>query len=146
MENSSNSAELVGLTAEIVGAYITKNSIGQTGLTELITAVHSALKQLGRPEPIQSEKPTPPIPIKKTITPDYLISLEDGQRYKSLKRHLTARGLTPADYRTKWGLPSDYPMVAPNYAKRRSELARSMGLGQRRAEPEAAPKSRRKAA
>ena len=77
-------------------------------------------------------KPTPAVPIKKSITPDFLISLEDGKRYKSLKRHLTGRGLTPEQYREKWGLARDYPMVAPNYAAKRSELARSMGLGQQR--------------
>ena len=81
------------------------------------------------------------MPIKKTITPDHLISLEDGRRYKSLKRHLAGRGLTPAQYREKWGMPKDYPMVAPNYAKQRSDLAKALGLGQqrRRKEVEAAP-------
>lgn len=113
MESTTNSSELVELTAEIVGAYITKNSVSASGLTELIATVHHALTQLALPEAIQPERPAPSIPVRKTITPDYLISLEDGQRYKSLKRHLTARGLTPADYRAKWGLPSDYPMVAP---------------------------------
>jgi predicted transcriptional regulator len=84
--------------------------------------------------PIEEEKPKPAVPIKKSITPDYLISLEDGRRYKSLKRHLGGRGLTPDQYREKWGLASDYPMVAPNYAKQRSDLAKSMGLGRKAAE------------
>jgi predicted transcriptional regulator len=88
------------------------------------------------------------VPIKKSVTPDYIISLEDGRRYKSLKRHLTGRGLTPAEYRAKWGLPHDYPMVAANYAAQRSELAKAIGLGRKRAEPapEVDAPRRRKAA
>jgi predicted transcriptional regulator len=90
------------------------------------------LRKLDEKKAPEPEKPTPLMPIKKTITPDHLVSLEDGRRYKSLKRHLSGRGLTPADYRDKWGLPKDYPMVAPNYAKQRSELAKALGLGQQR--------------
>jgi predicted transcriptional regulator len=93
--------------------------------------VHAALENLGKPVQKEPEKPTPPVPIKKSITPDYLISLEDGKRYKSLKRHLAGRGLTPEQYREKWGLPWDYPMVAPTYSAQRSELARSLGLGRK---------------
>ena len=89
------------------------------------------------------EKTSPRMSIKKTITPDYLISLEDGRRYKSLRRHLAARGLTPEQYREKWGLPHDYPMVAPSYSARRSELARSLGLGQKRSEAMGAASKRR---
>jgi predicted transcriptional regulator len=90
--------------------------------------VHSALTNLGKAasEPVKAE---PPIPIKQTIKPDYIISLEDGKKYRSLKRHLAARGLTPEEYRTKWGLRPDYPMVAPNYSKARSALAKALGLG-----------------
>src|SRR5215208_352965 len=96
-------------------------------------ACHLHLTYHGHSEPApRAEKPTPHIPIKKTITPDAIISLEDGKAYKSMKRHLTKLGLTPAQYREKWGLPRDYPMVAPNYAAKRSELAKQAGLGQQR--------------
>jgi predicted transcriptional regulator len=118
------------LAADIVSAYVSKNSVRPADLADLIGVVHTALRGLGdvpQPEP---QKLEPPVSIKKSITPDYLISLEDGRGYKSLKRHLTGRGLTPDQYRQKWGLPSDYPMVAQNYAQRRSELAKSLGLGQ----------------
>ena len=124
--------ELVELTSEIVSAYVANNKIPSAELPEVIASVHTALRKLDERKPPEPEKPTPLMPIKKTITPDYLISLEDGRRYKSLKRHLSGRGLTPADYREKWGLPKDYPMVAPNYAKQRSELAKALGLGQQR--------------
>jgi predicted transcriptional regulator len=101
--------------------------------------VHAALNGLGKPRTQEVSRPAPPVPIRKSVTPDYLISLEDGRQYKSLKRHLAGRGLTPAEYRQKWGLPADYPMVAPNYAKKRSELARLSGLGRKSASPARAP-------
>jgi predicted transcriptional regulator len=132
-----------------VSAYLGKNSIPHTAIPELIASVHEAIVGLVKQKEAEPEKPVLLMPIKKTITPDYLISLEDGKRYKSLKRHLTGRGMTSADYRVKWGLPSDYPMVAPNYAKQRSELAKAAGLGRKRVEepaPEPAKKGRRKAA
>lgn len=124
--------ELVGLTSEIVSAYVANNKLPTGELAEVITAVHEALSGLGEKKQVEPEKPVPMMPIKKTITQDFLISLEDGRRYKSLKRHLSGRGLSPAEYRDKWGLPRDYPMVAPNYAKQRSELAKALGLGQQR--------------
>ena len=124
--------ELVELTSDIVSAYVANNKVPSTELPEVIAAVHSALRGLDEKKAAAPEKPTPMMPIKKTITADFLISLEDGRRYKSLKRHLSGRGLTPAEYREKWGLPRDYPMVAPNYAKQRSELAKALGLGQQR--------------
>jgi predicted transcriptional regulator len=124
--------ELVELTSEIVSAYVANNKIPSAELPEVIASVHTALRKLDEKKAPEPEKPTPLMPIKKTITPDHLVSLEDGRRYKSLKRHLSGRGLTPADYREKWGLPKDYPMVAPNYAKQRSELAKALGLGQQR--------------
>ena len=124
--------DLGALTADIVSAYVANNSVPQSELPTVIASVHAALQNLGAPKAAEVERPEPPVPIKKSITPDYLISLEDGRGYKSLKRHLTGRGLTPDQYRQKWGLPSDYPMVAPNYAKQRSELAKSLGLGQLR--------------
>jgi predicted transcriptional regulator len=124
---------LAELTADIVSAFVANNSVRPSDLPELISSIHAALTGVGSPAAKQDpEKPTPAVNPKKSITPDYLISLEDGKRYKSMKRHLTLRGLTPEQYREKWGLPRDYPMVAPNYAKARSELAKKMQLGQQR--------------
>jgi predicted transcriptional regulator len=120
------------LTADVVAAYVSHNAVRAADLSDLISSVHGALQSLQAPQQALPEKRQPPVPIKKSITPDFLISLEDGKRYKSLKRHLKGRGLTPEQYREKWGLSPDYPMVAPNYAKQRSELARASGLGQLR--------------
>jgi predicted transcriptional regulator len=111
---------------------VAHNAVRAADLPDLISSVHGALQSLKAPQQAEPEKRQPPVSIKKSITPDFLISLEDGRRYKSLKRHLKGRGLTPEQYREKWGLPADYPMVAPNYAKARSELAKEMGLGQQR--------------
>ena len=132
MQNSTAVDEniCINLTTDVVAAYVANNSVAAADLAQLITSVHQTFSALLSPPPPEAEKPIPRVPIRKSITPDYLISLEDGKPYKSLKRHLTGRGLTPAEYRTKWGLPPDYPMVAPNYAKQRSELAKSLGLGQ----------------
>ena len=143
-DSSNSSAEMVELTAEIVSAYVGNNSVHLSDLPNVIASIHSALTGLGEPQQVVPEKLTPLMPIKKTITPDHLISLEDGKHYKSLKRHLGGRGLTPEQYREKWGLPRDYPMVAPNYSAQRSEMARSIGLGRKR-EPEAAPAKRGRA-
>jgi predicted transcriptional regulator len=126
------SQDLVELTSEIVSAYVTHNKVSSEDLPGVITSVHLALQGLDQEKQREPEKPTPMVPIKRSITPDYLISLEDGRRYKSLKRHLSGRGLTPQQYREKWGLAKDYPMVAPNYAQQRSELAKALGLGQQR--------------
>lgn len=135
---------LIELTAEVVSAFVMHNSLQKTDLPDLIASVHSSLQQLAEPKPAEPARPTPAVPIKKSISPDYIISLEDGRPYKSLKRHLSGRGLTPERYREKWGLSPDYPMVAPNYAKQRSELAKSMGLGrQRQAGAPAAAKPKR---
>jgi predicted transcriptional regulator len=132
--------DLMSISADIVSAYVSKNSIQAGEIAPLLSGVHAALANIGKPaaEPIKRE---PPVPINKTIKGDHIISLEDGKPYKSLKRHLTGRGLTPAQYRQKWGLRPDYPMVAPEYSKRRSELALALGLGRKAAkEPaEAAP-------
>jgi predicted transcriptional regulator len=134
--------DLVQLTADIVSAYVSNNKIGSAELGQLIEEVHAALVRAptaaATPEPEPRE---PAVPIRKSITPDYIVSLEDGRKFKSLKRHLkNTYGLTPEEYRAKWGLPRDYPMVAPNYAKARSELAKSMGLGRKAgASPAAAP-------
>ena len=148
-ESDQNREALMAYTAEIVASYVSQNAISTSDLPNLISAVHASMMQLNGPKAEPAPEPlTPPVSIKKSVTPDYLISLEDGKRYKSLKRHLSGRGLTPADYRTKWGLPHDYPMVAPNYAAQRSALAKSMGLGRKPAEPAPEVKAprRRKAA
>ena len=151
MDNEMTAADqnAVDLTADVVAAFVSNNSISATDLPGLIASIHTAIVGLSAPAPApEAEKPVPAVPIKKSVTPDYIISLEDGRQYKSLKRHLTGRGLTPADYRAKWGLPRDYPMVAANYAARRSEMAKAIGLGRKPAEPvvEAKPRGRRKAA
>ena len=125
---------LIELTAEIVSAYVSNNNIASNDISVLIGEVHNALHRTasGAVEPEQ-EPLRPAVPIKKSVTPDSIVCLEDGKKFKSLKRHLrTHYDLTPEEYREKWGLPSDYPMVAPNYAKARSALAREMGLGQKR--------------
>ena len=136
-QNASTSApqaNYVDLAAEIVAAYVVKNAVQRADLPSLIATVHSALSQAGRGATEQPQEALrPAVPIKKSITPDFLISLEDGKRYMSLKRHLrTSYNMTPDQYRAKWGLPLEYPMVAPNYAKARSQLAKTMGLGQKR--------------
>ncbi|HEX5933455.1 MAG TPA: MucR family transcriptional regulator [Pseudorhizobium sp.] len=126
---------LVELTADIVAAYVSNHVVPVGDLGSLISDVHTALSNTAAPAPVaaQVEKPKPPVPIKKSIEDDYLICLEDGQKFKSLKRHLmTHYNMTPEEYREKWGLPTDYPMVAPAYAEARSRLAKQMGLGQRR--------------
>ena len=139
-ENGPQS-NLVSLASDIVSAFVANNSLARTELASLIASVHGALSGLGRPAAPEPERSAPPVPIKKSVTPDYLVSLEDGKQYKSLKRHLRVRGLTPEEYREKWGLPWDYPMVASNYAKQRSELATRIGLGQKRSGKKAARKA-----
>jgi predicted transcriptional regulator len=123
---------LVELTAGIVSAYVSKNSIQTTDLPALIGSVHAALKNVENPGTTEPVRLEPPVPIKSTVRPEYIISLEDGRRYKSMKRHLAGRGLTPQQYREKWGLRPDYPMVSPNYSKARSDMAKALGLGQAR--------------
>ncbi|WP_297509359.1 MucR family transcriptional regulator [uncultured Caulobacter sp.] len=129
MEDQS---DLIEMTAGIVSAYVGNNMVATADLPALIKQVHAALTTVGAPaaEPAQAPK-EPAVPIKKSVTPDFLICLEDGRKFKSLKRHLrTKYDMTPEEYRAKWGLPKDYPMVAPNYAEARSSLAKQMGLGQ----------------
>jgi predicted transcriptional regulator len=123
--------QVVELTADVVAAYVSNNPVPAGDLPGLIAAVHSSLKKLGAPRAAQAEPAIPPLPIKKTITHDYLISLEDGKQYQTLKRHLGIMGLTPDEYRAKWSLPRDYPMVAAAYSKKRSELAKTLGLGRK---------------
>lgn len=124
----------IELTADIVSAYVSNNSVPAGELPSLINDVYNALLRVGSTvAPAPAEPLKPAIPVKKSVTSDYLICLEDGKKFKSLKRHLrTQYGLSPEDYREKWSLPADYPMVAPNYAKARSNLAKQMGLGQQR--------------
>ena len=132
MDATGANNNLVELAADIVSAYVSNNSVRPADLPELINAVHSALKTTGSQQSQAEAQPlTPAVSIKKSIGQDYIICLDDGKKFKSLKRHLrTQYDLTPEQYRERWGLPPDYPMVAPNYAKARSELAKEMGLGQ----------------
>ncbi|MEL7127959.1 MAG: MucR family transcriptional regulator [Pseudomonadota bacterium] len=122
--------ELIELTAKIVSAYVGNNPVQSGDLPELIQSVHGSLDDLGRDRTVRVEL-KPAVPVKKSITDDYLICLEDGEKFKSLRRHLRSKyDMSPEDYREKWGLPYDYPMVAPSYARQRSQLAKKMGLGQ----------------
>ncbi|ACL57954.1 MucR family transcriptional regulator [Methylobacterium nodulans] len=130
--NDTGSSDLIPVTVGIVSAFITHNQIPAGGLPAFITSVHASLTRLIKPAEPTPEPLVPPVPIKKTIKPDAIISLEDGKPYKTLRRHLAGRGLTPEQYRQKWGLPPDYPMTAANYAAQRSELAKASGLGQSR--------------
>ena len=132
---SENASSIyIGLAADIVSAYVSNNSVPAGDLPGLISQVHLALARVGNgAAEASAEAPKPAIAIKKSVTPDSIICLEDGKKFKSLKRHLrTQYNLTPEQYREKWGLAPDYPMVAPNYAKARSDLAKEMGLGQQR--------------
>ena len=132
--NEPAAKNFIDLTATIVSAYVSNNPMPASELPALISQIHAALLRVstGRAElPLEPAKPA--VPVKKSMTADYLICLEDGKRFKSLKRHLrTQYSMTPEQYRDKWGLPPDYPMVAPNYAVARSQLAKKMGLGQQR--------------
>jgi predicted transcriptional regulator len=129
MEDKS---EIIEMTADIVAAYVGANSVAAADLPSLIQSVHRALTGVAAGTDVAEATPREPaVPVKKSITPEYLVCLEDGRKFKSLKRHLrTKYNMSPEDYRAKWGLPKDYPMVAPSYAKARSELAKQMGLGQ----------------
>ena len=126
--------ELVELTAKIVSAYVSNNTVVATDLPHLISETHAALSRAtGNSAPVEREEQKPKVPVKKSVMPDHIVCLEDGKKFKSLKRHLrTQYNMTPGQYREKWGLAPDYPMVAPNYAAARSHLAKQMGLGQQR--------------
>lgn len=125
-------ANAVGMTAEIVAAFVAHNAVPLRELPDLIQSVHAGLKALatGVKTPEELPAPTPAVSVRQSLKPDYLICLDDGKKFKSLKRHLAALGMTPEQYRAKWNLAADYPMVAPNYAAQRSELAKKIGLGQ----------------
>ncbi|MET0598563.1 MAG: MucR family transcriptional regulator [Mesorhizobium sp.] len=130
MSHTPMSDKDVSVAADIVAAYVSNNSVPITQLSTLIADVHQALLGLRSDRDLPLTAPVPAVPPKKSVHPDYLVCLEDGRKFKSLKRHLRSRyHMTPEDYRRKWNLPPDYPMVAPNYAARRSELAKGMGLG-----------------
>ena len=125
-------SEIIEMTADIVSAFVSNNSVPATELPMLIQSVHRALSGVSiSAEPVETAPREPAVPLKKSVNPDFIVCLEDGRKFKSLKRHLrTKYNMSPEEYRSKWGLPKDYPMVAPNYAKARSDLAKQMGLGQ----------------
>jgi predicted transcriptional regulator len=134
MTDTAANGNYIALTAEIVSAYVSNNPVPAADMPGLINQVHSALQRISgghteaQPEPLK-----PAVALKRSVTPDYIVCLEDGKKFKSLKRHLrTQYNMTPEQYRDKWSLPPDYPMVAPNYAAARSQLAKQMGLGQQR--------------
>ncbi|MBO6727333.1 MAG: MucR family transcriptional regulator [Rhizobiaceae bacterium] len=143
MTDAISKEELVEHVTDIVAAYVSNNPVQASNLPELIETVHSALAKLADGEAAkEAEKPVPAVPVRRSVQQDYIICLEDGKKFKSMKRHLGVHyNMTPVEYRLKWGLPDDYPMVAPSYAAARSELAKSMGLGRR---PKGAAKGRGK--
>jgi predicted transcriptional regulator len=132
MADHSDEVSCIQLTADIVCAYVSNNTVSNAEIPALISQVYSALVRVSKgaavAAPARPRKPA--VPIKRSITPEYLVCLEDGKKFKSLKRHLRQYRMTPDQYRAKWDLPADYPMVAPNYAAARSQLAKQMGLGQ----------------
>lgn len=134
MSDNPGESSFIELTADIVSAYVSNNPVPSADIPALIGQIHSALKRVSGGQAVAPAEPLKPaIPVKRSINPDFIICLEDGLKFKSLKRHLRTRyGMTPDQYREKWSLPPDYPMVAPNYAVARSQLARQMGLGQQR--------------
>ena len=145
MAREEASGELISLTADIVAAFLANNQVAAADLPGLIGQVHEAPQRTtgGQAEP-QAEPQQPAISVKRSVRPDYIVCLEDGRHFKSLKRHLqTEHNMTPQEYRAKWGLPRDYPMVAPSYAQTRSEHAKRIGLG-RKAAPEPAPEPKRR--
>jgi predicted transcriptional regulator len=130
MTEQSKVNELLPLATDIVSAHLSNNTVAVSDLPRLIREVSQTLATLGGQQAAPAERPTPVVPIKKSVMPDYIVCLEDGKKLKMLKRHLrTAYGMSPEEYRERWGLPPDYPMVAPNYAKQRSKLAKDIGLG-----------------
>jgi len=129
MAEPSATTNVLGLTAQIVSAHVSNNSVSPDALPSLIQEVYKTLAGVGK-EPAEPERPQPAVPVKRSVFPDHIVCLEDGKKLKMLKRHLkTAYNMTPEQYRDRWGLGSDYPMVAPNYAKHRSSLAKKIGLG-----------------
>ena len=134
MTDTPATGNYIELTAEIVSAYVSNNTVPASEIPSLINQIHAALSRVsGKPGDVPAEQLKPAVSVKKSVTPEHIVCLEDGKKFKSLKRHLrTQYNMTPEHYREKWGLPTDYPMVAPNYAEARSQLAKQMGLGQQR--------------
>jgi predicted transcriptional regulator len=134
MADHSDEASCIQLTTNIVSAYVSNNTVSSAEMPALISQVYSALMRVskGAADAAPAAPLTPAVRVKRSITPEYLVCLEDGKKFKSLKRHLRQYRMTPDQYRAKWNLPADYPMVAPNYAAARSQLAKQMGLGQQR--------------
>lgn len=129
-ERELSKSEMLELTSDIVSAHVANNTVAVNDLPNLIEEVFKTLTHLGAAQEPQQDKPVPAVSVKKSVTPDYIVCLEDGKKLKMLKRHLkTAYNMSPDEYRERWGLSSDYPMVAPNYAKQRSRLAKEIGLG-----------------
>ena len=132
MTSTINREEYLAFTTEIVSAYLSNNTIPAGDIPAVIEQVYKTLANVNAESHVTADRPQPAVPIKKSVTPDYLICLEDGKKLKMLKRHLkTAYGMSPEEYRERWGLPMDYPMVAPNYAAQRSKLAKDIGLGKK---------------
>ncbi len=130
MADNTDSNELMALTTEIVCSHVANNTVNVNDLPQLIQQVYATLANIGKAQSSAIERPQPAVPVKRSITPDYIVCLEDGRKLKMLKRHIkTAYNMTPEEYRERWRLPPDYPMVAPNYAKQRSSLAKKIGLG-----------------
>jgi predicted transcriptional regulator len=145
MVESGSAETVLRLTAQIVAAHVEHNSVQPDALPGLIEKVYQTLRGVGQAQ-AQPDKPVPVVPVKQSIKPDFIICLEDGKKLKMLKRHLmTAYQMTPAQYRARWNLPPDYPMVAPNYAKVRSSLAKKIGLGRKAAEPSTREVAKRRA-
>jgi predicted transcriptional regulator len=138
MNNLDQSSDLLALTTEIVAAHVSNNTVPVGDLPQLINQVYNSLANIGSVPAAPAERPQPAVPIKKSVHPDFIVCLEDGKKLKMLKRHLkTAYNMTPEAYRERWGLTADYPMVAPNYARQRSRLAKEIGLGTRARRPRA---------
>ena len=132
MADPKETNDLLELTTEIVSSHVANNPVAIQDIPDLIRQVYDTLTSINQSPSGQADRPQPAVPIKRSITPDHIICLEDGRKLKMLKRHLkTAYNMTPEDYRERWGLPADYPMVAPNYARQRSNLAKKIGLGRK---------------
>jgi predicted transcriptional regulator len=133
MVDQPRSSELMALTTDIVASHVSNNTVAVADLPSLIQQVYAALSGLGNAPAGSASRPHPAVPIKKSVLPEYIVCLEDGKKLKMLKRHLKTRyNMSPEEYRERWGLPSDYPMVAPTYAQQRSDLAKKIGLGTKR--------------
>ncbi len=131
-QNNNQNDKILELAAQLASAYLSKNPVSVEDIPAVVNQAYAALENIGETTPTIAERPQPAVPINRSITPDFLICLEDGKKLKMLKRHLkTAYDMTPEQYRERWGLPADYPMVAPNYAAKRSKLAKDIGLGTR---------------